>query len=164
MIEFIADLALETCVERLKEDEARPARFSLVWHPPLIVTLEKRNNDLYEFHLKRLDDPALINWGSLAKLTGHLTRLPFGATRVSFHIQLYWAGIIISQLLFILLTILVVLGWFSENIMSNLLAVSIIIGAIVINLLGFLFLVIYAQNQGKQLIARLQEKLACIAD
>lgn len=159
MIEFVAPLSLEACETRLQQTEKRPSIVSFIWKSYTQIDSEWVDDDHIQVQLKRLEDPSLINWGSLATLEAQLARIDANMTRVNAVVKLNWAQIMIYEIMLVALVSFFVLGMITTNIFSSIQMLFLGGTGVLLFILSFIFLVISAYGQTAKLIDALKEKL-----
>ncbi len=156
-MEFVVEYSLAECCDRLQQTASLRPKFALFYKEETHIKLEMIGADRTKVYLKQREDPSLINWGSVADVAATLEHLAPQSTHITAEIRLNWPIIIFSQILWVLSSVVMLLSWagsYSASTMGLL-----ILGAVVVNLLGFAFLWILAQDQGQKLVNILKEKL-----
>ena len=120
MIEFVADLPLETCKRRL---ESRHEKFTFIaWKGQTRIAVKVRTIDpnTYKFNMKRVSKSSPFEWGSTGGFSGYLRGLTNNSTAVVGQKKLNWFTITFGQILMIFLSAVLIIGWWSDETFSTL--------------------------------------------
>lgn len=151
MLNFVADLSLAECQERLASQDVKSPRFAILWKKSIAVKIETIDANTCQFHLKHREDPSLINWGSMGELRGAMQVVNGHSTQITGQVKINWLYIIVSQILFALLSMVMIFSWLSDGTFSAKSQPFLILGAVIINALGFAFLWFYTNAQAQEL-------------
>ena len=151
MIEFIADLPIETCKRRL---ESRHQNFTLIaWRGQTRVAVKVVLVDAntYKFRLKRVSKSSPFEWGSSGGFHGYLRRLTNNSTAVVGQKKINWFSIIITQILMFLMSAMVIVAWISDGTLDSSARPLLVMGAVVFNSITFAVMYVYGMGHAKEM-------------